>query len=75
MVFYEILIVDDYFLFCSVLYQVFIFGLGFDVCLVEVVSIVELEVWLNEKVDWDLVLLDFNMLGVYGFFGLVLLCG
>ena len=43
--------------------------------LVEAASIAELEARLNEKADWDLVLLDLNMPGAYGFSGLVLLRG
>jgi DNA-binding NarL/FixJ family response regulator len=43
--------------------------------LVEVASIAELETRLTEKADWDLVLLDLNMPGAYGFSGLVLLRG
>jgi len=43
--------------------------------LVEVASIAELEARLAEKTDWDLVLLDLNMPGAYGFSGLVLLRG
>ncbi len=51
-------------------------GLGPDVRLVEVASIAELETRLDEKADWDLVLLDLNMPGGLRFFsGLVLLRG
>ncbi len=49
--------------------------MGPDVRLVEVASIAELETRLTEKSDWDLVLLDLNMPGAYGFSGLVLLRG
>jgi DNA-binding NarL/FixJ family response regulator len=42
---------------------------------VEAASIAELETCLAEKADWDLVLLDLNMPGAYGFSGLVLLRG
>ncbi|PSS48187.1 response regulator transcription factor ErdR [Pseudomonas sp. BBP2017] len=72
---YEILIADDHPLFRSALRQAVTLGLGPDVRLVEVASIAELESRLAEKSDWDLVLLDLNMPGAYGFSGLVLLRG
>ncbi|HHW1578365.1 TPA: response regulator transcription factor ErdR [Pseudomonas aeruginosa] len=72
---YEILIADDHPLFRSALHQALTLGLGPDVRLVEAASIAELEARLNEKADWDLVLLDLNMPGAYGFSGLVLLRG
>mgnify|MGYP002739015104 FL=1 len=72
---YEILIADDHPLFRSALRQAVILGLGNDVRLVEAASIAELETRLAEKSDWDLVLLDLNMPGAYGFSGLVLLRG
>ncbi|KJZ38053.1 response regulator transcription factor [Pseudomonas sp. B21-040] len=72
---YEILIADDHPLFRSALHQAVTLGLGPDVRLVEVASIAELEARLDEKSDWDLVLLDLNMPGAYGFSGLVLLRG
>ncbi len=72
---YEILIADDHPLFRSALRQALTLGLGPDVRLVEVASIAELETRLTEKADWDLVLLDLNMPGAYGFSGLVLLRG
>lgn len=72
---YEILIADDHPLFRSALRQAVIMGLGPDVRLVEVASIAELETHLADKADWDLVLLDLNMPGAYGFSGLVLLRG
>ncbi len=72
---YEILIADDHPLFRSALHQAVTLGLGPDVRLVEVASIAELEARLTEKSDWDLVLLDLNMPGAYGFSGLVLLRG
>ncbi|MEQ4502407.1 response regulator transcription factor, partial [Pseudomonas sp.] len=72
---YEILIADDHPLFRSALHQALTMGLGADVRLVEVASIAELEGRLDEKADWDLVLLDLNMPGAYGFSGLVLLRG
>lgn len=72
---YEILIADDHPLFRSALQQALTLGLGSEVRLVEAASIAELEVCLGEKGDWDLVLLDLNMPGAYGFSGLVLLRG
>lgn len=72
---YEILIADDHPLFRSALHQALSIGLGPDARLVEAASIAELEARLNEKADWDLVLLDLNMPGAYGFSGLVLLRG
>ena len=72
---YEILIADDHPLFRSALHQAVTLGLGPDVRLVEVASIAELEKQLAIKADWDLVLLDLNMPGAYGFSGLVLLRG
>lgn len=72
---YEILIADDHPLFRSALQQALTLGLGPDVRLVEAASIAELEARLAEKADWDLVLLDLNMPGAYGFSGLVLLRG
>lgn len=75
MAIYEILIADDHPLFRSALRQAVTLGLGPDVRLVEVASIAELETHLSDKSDWDLVLLDLNMPGAYGFSGLVLLRG
>lgn len=72
---YDILIADDHPLFRSALHQALTLGLGQDVSLVEVASIAELEERLAQKSDWDLVLLDLNMPGAYGFSGLVLLRG
>lgn len=72
---YEILIADDHPLFRSALQQALTLGLGSEVRLVEAASIAELEACLGEKSDWDLVLLDLNMPGAYGFSGLVLLRG
>ena len=72
---YEVLIADDHPLFRSALHQAVTLGLGSDVRLVEVASIAELETQLAVKADWDLVLLDLNMPGAYGFSGLVLLRG
>ena len=69
MAIYEILIADDHPLFRSALHQALTMGLGTDVRLVEVASIAELEGRLDEKADWDLVLLDLNMPGAYGFSG------
>ena len=68
---YDILIADDHPLFRSALHQAVTLGLGPDVRLVEVASIAELEARLTEKSDWDLVLLDLNMPGAFGFSGLV----
>lgn len=72
---YEILIADDHPLFRSALHQALSLGLGPAARLVEAGSIADLEARLTEKVDWDLVLLDLNMPGAYGFSGLVLLRG
>ena len=72
---YEILIADDHPLFRSALHQALTLGLGPEAKRVEAASIAELEARLNEKADWDLVLLDLNMPGAYGFSGLVLLRG
>lgn len=72
---YEILIADDHPLFRSALQQALTLGLGPEVRLVEAASIAELEGCLASKGDWDLVLLDLNMPGAYGFSGLVLLRG
>ena len=72
---YDILIADDHPLFRSALHQAVALGLGSDVRLVEVASIAELEKQLAIKAEWDLVLLDLNMPGAYGFSGLVLLRG
>ena len=72
---YDILIADDHPLFRSALHQALSMGLGGEARLVEVASIAELEGRLTEKSDWDLVLLDLNMPGAYGFSGLVLLRG
>ncbi len=75
MAIYEILIADDHPLFRSALQQALTLGLGPEVRLVEAASIAELEACLAQKADWDLVLLDLNMPGAYGFSGLVLLRG
>jgi len=72
---YEILIADDHPLFRSALHQALSLGLGANVHLVEASSIAELELRVNEGVDWDLILLDLNMPGAYGFSGLVFLRG
>ncbi|WP_416422880.1 response regulator transcription factor ErdR [Pseudomonas sp. App30] len=72
---YDILIADDHPLFRGALRQAVTLGLGPDTRLVEVASIAELEAQLTAKADWDLVLLDLNMPGAYGFSGLVLLRG
>lgn len=72
---YEILIADDHPLFRSALQQALTMSLGPQVHLSEASSIAELETRLSERSDWDLVLLDLNMPGAYGFSGLVLLRG
>jgi len=72
---YEIIIADDHPLFRSALQQALTMGLRENVRLVEAASIAELESLLNQGADWDLVLLDLNMPGAYGFSGLVLLRG
>lgn len=72
---YEILIADDHPLFRSALQQALTLSLAGGVRLVEAASIAELEACLVERSDWDLVLLDLNMPGAYGFSGLVLLRG
>ncbi len=72
---YEILIADDHPLFRSALRQALTLSLGSTVRLVEAENIAELESCLQEKSDWDLVLLDLNMPGAHGFSGLVLLRG
>ncbi len=72
---YEILIADDHPLFRSALQQALTLGLGDGVRLSEAASIAELEAQLTRTTDWDLVLLDLNMPGAYGFSGLVLLRG
>jgi DNA-binding NarL/FixJ family response regulator len=72
---FEILIADDHPLFRSALQQALTLGLGSDVRLSEAASIAELEAQLTRTSEWDLVLLDLNMPGAYGFSGLVLLRG
>ncbi|OYW90160.1 MAG: DNA-binding response regulator [Pseudomonadales bacterium 32-61-5] len=72
---YEILIADDHPLFRSALQQALTLALGSEVRLSEAASIAELETLLSGSSDWDLVLLDLNMPGAYGFSGLVLLRG
>lgn len=72
---YEIIIADDHPLFRSALQQALTLGLGDNVHLVEAASIAELEALLDQGAEWDLVLLDLNMPGAYGFSGLVLLRG
>lgn len=72
---YDILIADDHPLFRSALHQALSLGLGPQARLVEAESIAQIEAHLQDKIDWDLVLLDLNMPGAYGFSGLVLLRG
>ena len=72
---YDILIADDHPLFRSALRQALRDGLGETVSLSEVGSISELQQRLAERADWDLVLLDLNMPGAYGFSGLAQMRG
>lgn len=72
---HPILIADDHPLFRSALRQALTLGLGPSVQVSEAESIAELESCLAARQDWDLVLLDLNMPGAYGFSGLVLLRG
>lgn len=72
---YDILIADDHPLFRSALRQALVSAADAQVQLTEVGSITELQVSLDARADWDLVLLDLNMPGAYGFSGLVLLRG
>ena len=71
----HILIADDHPLFRSALHQALSRGLEEEAQLAEAESIAQLEERLNERSDWDLVLLDLNMPGARGFSGLVLLRG
>ena len=71
----HILIADDHPLFRSALHQALSRGLEEGAQLAEAESIAQLEERLNERSDWDLVLLDLNMPGARGFSGLVLLRG
>ena len=72
---YDILIADDHPLFRSALRQALVSAADADLNLTEVGSIAELQTCLDQRADWDLVLLDLNMPGAYGFSGLVLLRG
>lgn len=72
---YDILIADDHPLFRSALRQALINCSDAQVALTEAGSIAELQACLDQRSDWDLVLLDLNMPGAYGFSGLVLLRG
>ncbi|WP_373185253.1 response regulator [Halopseudomonas sp.] len=72
---YEILIADDHPLFRSALRQALEAAAELQVLLTEVGTIIELQSSLDAQGDWDLVLLDLNMPGAYGFSGLVLLRG
>ena len=71
----DILIADDHPLFREALRRALVSGLGPNTNLTEADSISALEKSLTEKSDWDLVILDLNMPGAYGFSGLVLLRG
>lgn len=70
---YEILIADDHPLFRSALFQALNAGLSGDIRLTEAGSIADLQALLEQRSNWDLVLLDLNMPGAHGFSGLVLL--
>ncbi len=72
---YDILIADDHPLFRSALRQALSQGLNMTINLTEAGSIAELQNNLDKRANWDLVLLDLNMPGAYGFSGLVLLRG
>ncbi|GGE41706.1 DNA-binding response regulator [Halopseudomonas oceani] len=72
---YDILIADDHPLFRSALRQALHDGLGETISLSEVGSISELQQRMAERADWDLVLLDLNMPGAYGFSGLAQMRG
>lgn len=72
---YDILIADDHPLFRSALRQALVAAAHAQVSLTEVGSITELQSSLDARAEWDLVLLDLNMPGAYGFSGLVLLRG
>ncbi|MBQ0777427.1 MAG: response regulator transcription factor [Pseudomonas sp.] len=72
---YDILIADDHPLFRSALRQALVSAADAQVQLTEVGSITELQASLETRDNWDLVLLDLNMPGAYGFSGLVLLRG
>lgn len=70
---YEILIADDHPLFRSALLQALSAGLPGALKLTEAGTIAELQSLLEQRSNWDLVLLDLNMPGAHGFSGLVLL--
>ena len=72
---YDILIADDHPLFRSALRQALSNAVDASMVLTEVGSITELQALLDQRSSWDLVLLDLNMPGAYGFSGLVLLRG
>lgn len=72
---YDILIADDHPLFRSALRQALSNAVDASMVLTEVGSITELQALLDQRNSWDLVLLDLNMPGAYGFSGLVLLRG
>jgi DNA-binding NarL/FixJ family response regulator len=72
---YEILIADDHPLFRSALHQAVDSGSWPGCPLGRSGEHCRAGNPLTEKADWDLVLLDLNMPGAYGFSGLVLLRG
>lgn len=72
---YDILIADDHPLFRGALRQALVAAAEAQVVLTEAGSIAELQSSLDARDNWDLVLLDLNMPGAYGFSGLVLLRG
>lgn len=70
---YKILIVDDYLLFCEVIYNVIVDGF-FGSEVMEIVDFDSVLGLIQEYDDFDLILFDLNMFGMYGFNGLMNLC-